>query len=102
MPLFIKTEKFTLKTSKLSPEKRKIYIKEHISWVKKLNNLGLKITSGYLVDQNQNPGGGGLLIFEADCFKEAEYLVKQDPMIMADLVHWELQEWKAIFGELLI
>ena len=37
---------------------------------------GRKISSGYLVDKNKIPGGGGVLIFEADSYEEAMKLIQ--------------------------
>ena len=37
--------------------------------------------SGFLVDAHRRPGGGGLLIFEAESFTEALLWVQNDPMI---------------------
>ena len=45
-------------------------------------------------------GGGGVLILEAKSFKEAQYIVEQDPMIINRLVNWELHEWIPVSGEL--
>ena len=99
MPLFIKTENFTSETLSLSQEKRKPYIKAHCNWIKKLRNNGLKVSSGYLVDSNKKPGGGGLLFLEADSLSKAEQIIKGDPLIVANLVQWKIQEWIPIDSE---
>ncbi len=101
MPWFIKTEKFTLKTSKLSNEKRQRYLQAHCNWVMNLKQSGMKIASGYLVDNNRLPGGGGLLIIEAYSFEAAKSLIIKDPMIVANLVIWNLQEWIPVCGDIL-
>ena len=93
MAWYIKTEAFTKKAKNISNEKRKLFLEEHLYWVKAINASGIKISSGYLVDKNQVPGGGGLLIFEATSYKEAQEIIKNDPMILNELVTWELQEW---------
>ena len=100
MRWFIKTELFTVEAMKFSLQKRQKYIKEHISWVKKLHSTGVKISSGYLVDKNGIPGGGGLLILQASSFQEAQSLIKTDPIIISGLVDWKIQEWIPVFGEL--
>ena len=92
MPFFIKTE--TIK----SPYLYKINIKrktiqEHILWVKSLLDQGIYIKSGFLVDKDQTPGAGGLLIIECDSFQDAEKIIKDDPMIKSNLVNWNLNEW---------
>ncbi len=93
MPWFIKTEKFTASTEQLTPIKRALYIDKHRLWVSKVRSLGIKIFSGYLVNENHRPGGGGLLIFEEISFQKAKDLVLEDPMIKAGIVEWELNEW---------
>ena len=102
MPIFIKTEKFKEKTLSLSIKKKKDYIKEHKEWVSNLKSNGVKISSGYLIDKSGLPGGGGLLVFEAKCFKDAKLLVEKDPMIINNLVAWELQQWEQVVGNLII
>jgi len=72
--------------------KRKI-IKEHIDWVKKLKKEGINIKSGFLVDELNRPGDGGLLILEMNNYKNALKIIKNDPMIKNDLVEWKLNEW---------
>ena len=78
------------------------FISEHVSWVKKLSLSGVKIASGYLVNKDQHPGGGGLLILEADGYEKAKKLILQDPMIKNELVDWNLQEWLPVYGELVV
>ena len=96
MPLFIKTEFFTELTYSLSSLERKIYIDAHKEWINDLVNSGIKVASGYLVDELQNPGGGGLLILEANNLNDAKEIINKDPIILAGLVDWKLQEWKQV------
>ena len=49
--------------------------------------------------QTRRPGGGGLLIFEAESYEEALAWVQNDPMIQAGLVDWKLQEWIPVSGD---
>ena len=93
MRIFIKTEQFTQETLSLPPEQRHHYLAAHQSWVNALRASGENLSSGYLIDQAQKPGGGGLLILQASSFEDAKRLVEQDPMIKNKLVHWQLQEW---------
>ncbi len=99
MPLFIKTEKFTQKTINMLDKERIIFLNEHTQWVHKLYRDGIKIFSGYLTNKNGKPGGGGLLIIEARDFKEAKYLILQDPMIKNNLVNWELNQLIPVSGD---
>ncbi len=101
MSLFIKTERFTKETTRLSNKERNQYLIQHKSWVNQLQRLGYNIASGYLVNNQQEPGGGGFLVFEANNFDEAKLLIIEDPMIKNNLVEWELQEWISVSGKLL-
>tara|TARA_B100000965_G_C19379000_1_gene663801 strand:+ start:174 stop:500 length:327 start_codon:yes stop_codon:yes gene_type:complete len=93
MPIFIKTEKFKDTTLKLSNNERKRFLLMHKEWVKNISQSGHYIHSGYLINENKIPGGGGLLIFEAQDYSTAKKIIEQDPMIKNKLVNWELQEW---------
>ena len=93
MPLFIKHEKFKNKTIKLTSDDLSEYISEHIKWVNNLKSLGIEVSSGYLVDSNENPGGGGLLFIKARSYVEAKKILLTDPMIKNDLVEWTLHQW---------
>ena len=101
MPWFIKTEKFTAQTLAFLPEQRQTYLAAHHEWIKALRSAGVKVSSGFLVDAEQRPGGGGLLVLQADSFEAAKRLVEQDPMIVEGLVKWDLQQWIPVCGELM-
>ena len=92
MPLFVKTE-IIKKEYLIKQDLRKKIINDHINWIKKLKNKGINIKSGFLVDEFQIPGAGGLLIIEMKTFKAALQIIKNDPMIINDLVDWKLTEW---------
>ena len=92
MALFVKTETFNKKTKQLTKEKRSEYISMHKKWVKDLSLSGIYIYSGYLIDKNGLPGGGGLLILESESFLKAQSIIITDPMILNKLVRWKLQE----------
>ena len=96
MPLFVKTEFFKEKTLSLPIFDRQAYLEDHKEWIKSLISSGIKVASGYLVDSSQKPGGGGLLIFEAKNLTEATTIIKNDPMIIAGLVNWKIQEWNQV------
>ena len=93
MPWFVKTEKFSKKALSLSTSERKKYIKKHKLWIKELKAAGENLYSGYLINENKEPGGGGLLILEAESYQKATQIVEQDPLIKSNLVNWELNEW---------
>ena len=92
MPFFVKTEIIKKEYLINIDLKRKI-INEHIDWVKKLKKDGINIKSGFLVDELNRPGDGGLLILEMNNYKNALRIIKNDPMITNDLVEWKLNEW---------
>tara|TARA_Y100001968_G_scaffold101595_1_gene91552 strand:- start:3220 stop:3528 length:309 start_codon:yes stop_codon:yes gene_type:complete len=101
MSWFIKSEQFTKETSKLSHKERQVFLEKHKIWVQKLNVSGKNVISGYLVNEKRFAGGGGLLILEADSYREAMTIVKDDPMITEGLVTWCLQEWIPVAGDLI-
>ena len=98
MPIFIKTEKFKDKTLKLSNSERKKFLLMHKEWVKNISNSGHYVHSGYLINEQKMPGGGGLLILEAKDYLTAKNIIENDPMIKNKLVIWDLQEWIPING----
>ena len=99
MAWFIKHETFTPQTAELSLDQRRPHLEAHRAWVEQQGAAGRRIRSGFLVDEQQRPGGGGLLIFEAASYTEALAWVQQDPMIQAALVTWTLQEWIPVSGD---
>ena len=92
MPIFIKTEIIKKEFISNINLKKKI-IDEHISWIHELNEAGVNIKSGFLVDEFKKPGAGGLLIIEAKTYKDAREIINSDPMIKNKIVEWELSEW---------
>ena len=92
MPFFVKTEIIKKEYLINNDLKRKIII-EHNNWIKKLKKEGINIKSGFLVDELNRPGDGGLLILEMNNYKNALKIIKNDPMIKNNLVEWKLNEW---------
>ena len=92
MPFFVKTEIIKKEYLINNDLKRKI-IHKHINWIKKLQKEGINIKSGFLVDEFNKPGDGGLLILEMNNYKNALNIIKNDPMIKNDLVECKLNEW---------
>ena len=92
MPFFVKTEiikKEFISNSKL----KKKFIDKHILWIKDLKKAGVNIKSGFLVNEINKPGAGGLLIMEVKTYKDALNIVLEDPMIKNKIVDWKLSEW---------
>ena len=93
MAWFVKTETFTAETTALTIEQRRPFLEAHRRWVVLEAAAGRRLRSGFLVDSDRRPGGGGLLIFEASSYADALAWVENDPMIRAGLVDWQVQEW---------
>ena len=95
MPWFIKRETFCRPFAEVSP-----HLQAHRAWVEQLRQQGVSLCSGYLVDDQDRPGGGGLLLLEAADYASAEALIRQDPMLISGSVDWSLHRWISAVGEL--
>ncbi|NDD45557.1 MAG: hypothetical protein EBZ24_09120 [Synechococcaceae bacterium WB9_4xB_025] len=98
MPLFIKHETFTPATAALSVAQRRLHLDAHRDWVEQQRTSGSILSSGFLVDGEGQPGGGGLLVLKAESYDQALALVQKDPMIARGLVDWTLQQWRPVAG----
>ncbi|WP_288262825.1 YciI family protein [uncultured Prochlorococcus sp.] len=92
MPIFIKTE-IIKKEFIFNNKLKKKLVDKHILWIKELKKAGVKVKSGFLVNEIKEPGAGGLLTIEVRTYKDALKIVKEDPMIKSKIVDWELNEW---------
>jgi uncharacterized protein YciI len=95
MPWFVKQETFLRPYAAMKP-----HLEAHRRWVEELRRSGVAIRSGYLVDAEGRPGGGGLLLLEAPDHASAEALVRRDPMVISGGVDWRLQRWVPVVGDL--
>ena len=95
MPWLAKTERFLRPYAELKP-----HLAAHRAWVEHLRAEGLRISSGYLVDGEAQPGGGGLLLLECVDYATAAALVAHDPMLLSGGVEWSLGEWRSAVGQL--
>ena len=95
VPWFVKHETFLRPYPEMKP-----HLQAHRLWVEQLRQEGVVISSGYLVDGQGQPGGGGLLLLEAASYAEAETLVRRDPMVISGGVDWQLQQWRPAVGEM--
>ncbi len=100
MPWFIKTETFTAVFRSLPGAERSALLQAHRDWVAAQRAAGVAIASGFLVDGQRQPGGGGLLVVQAGSYAEALALIQQDPLIAGGWVDWKLHEWIAAAGDL--
>ncbi|OEU22974.1 hypothetical protein FRACYDRAFT_178942 [Fragilariopsis cylindrus CCMP1102] len=96
---FCKTEKFIRPFPEVKP-----YLEEHKKWVDNLRQTqNICIVSGYRVDEQGKPGGGGLMFVAAKSYKDAYELVSNnDPLIVNKCVDWELNGWIGQVGDISI
>eukprot|EP00529_Nitzschia_sp_RCC80_P030454 CAMPEP_0113443130 /NCGR_PEP_ID=MMETSP0014_2-20120614/1975_1 /TAXON_ID=2857 /ORGANISM="Nitzschia sp." /LENGTH=295 /DNA_ID=CAMNT_0000334067 /DNA_START=283 /DNA_END=1167 /DNA_ORIENTATION=- /assembly_acc=CAM_ASM_000159 len=86
---YCKTEQF----KRPYPEVKQ-YLEEHKEWVQDLREKqDVCITSGYRVDKDGRPGGGGLMFVAATSYESAMEIVLHDPLVKNDCVDWELNGW---------
>ncbi len=97
MPWFIKQETFLRPYSAMKP-----HLAAHRAWVAELRAAGVVISSGYLVDGQGQPGGGGLLVLQAADHAAAERLIRSDPMVCSGGVAWRLERWVPVVGDLAV
>ena len=95
MPWFIKREAILVPAADLRDT-----ISAHRQWVQQLRQQGMRISSGYLVDGQGQPGGGGLLLLEAPDYQSAAALIASDPMLLSGKVSWQLHQWLSSNGDL--
>jgi uncharacterized protein YciI len=95
VPWFIKRETFREPHATMAP-----HLAAHRAWVVGLRQRGVRISSGYLVDGTGQPGGGGLLLLEAEDHATAQSLILQDPMVRSGGVDWSLHQWIGTVGDL--
>ena len=95
MPWFVKTERFLRPYAQMKP-----HLEAHRRWVEQQRAEGLVLSSGYLVDGEGQPGGGGLLLLQASDYREAEALIQQDPMLLSGGVEWTLQQWRLVVEDI--
>ena len=104
MHWFVKTETFR---ESLSFPEIKPHLEAHRAWVRSLrddrgNGRTRTIVSGYRVDANDRPGGGGLMIFAAEDYTAAEEFIRGDPLVANECVDWQLNKWIAETGDIII
>ena len=73
-------------------------VPDHLAWLTELQQRGHRPVSGYWADRRGGDGAGGMLVFWAADWSEADHLVRQDPLIVAGCVRWTLHEWVTVFG----
>jgi len=94
---FVKTETFKRPFPEVRP-----HLEAHKVWVNELRTRQenpLCITSGYRVDAEGKPGGGGLMFLAAKSYDEALEVVLSDPLVANDCVDWALNGWIGQVGD---
>ena len=100
---FVKTEQFCKPFPEVKP-----HLEAHREWVRSLRATDnttqqqTTIVSGYRVDENDRPGGGGLMIFAAKDYTSAKECVMNDPLVANGCVDWQLNKWIAETGDISI
>ena len=78
----------------------KPHLEAHKVWVNALRKNGTVITSGYRVDADGKPGGGGLMFFRAVSHAHAVALCECDPLVANGCVNWQVNGWIAEVGDI--
>ena len=94
MPWFIKTETFRVPHAEVRP-----HLEAHRAWVVQQRARGVRLSSGYLVDGEGRPGGGGLLLLQAEDYASAAALVRKDPIVARGCVDWQPQGRRPPVGD---
>jgi uncharacterized protein YciI len=64
------------------------YVPAHKAYVRELIDKGHQARSGYWKEK-----GGGMMLFVADSFAEAQAIVEKDPLVKNGCVKYHLHEW---------
>ena len=92
---FVKTEQFCKPYPQVKP-----HLEAHREWVRSMREENAICVSGYRVDKNDRPGGGGLMIFAARDYNAAEAFVKNDPLVQNECVDYQLNKWIPETGDI--
>ncbi|MGB8698532.1 MAG: YciI family protein [Thermosynechococcaceae cyanobacterium] len=83
MPWFVKIERGLVDKATFDR-----FVPAHKAYVQALNVQGRQASTGYWRDSR-----GGMLLFQAADWAEAQTIVEQDPLIANGCVTYELHEW---------
>jgi len=70
------------------PEKNKTYRPQHLEFLEKNTKEGKIFARGRFADNS-----GGMVIYKAESFEEAEAMAKADPLVTTGARSLELHEW---------
>lgn len=71
---------------------------EHIRWVIALEQQGRVFLCGPLTPLAGSTGPNSMLVLRAETLAEADALARQDPLVRAGIVTFELREWTIYEG----
>jgi uncharacterized protein YciI len=83
MPWYVKIERGLVDKATFDQ-----FIPAHKAYVQVLNTAGHRATTGYWKQSR-----GGMLLFQAADWAQAQQLVSQDPLISNGCVEYDLHEW---------
>ena len=96
MPWFVKLEEGIVAKQQFDA-----VLPAHLAWLEGLASTGHQPRSGYWADRKglNGDGAGGMLLFWAGDWAEAQLLINNDPLIRQGCVRWTLHEWSLVFGD---
>ncbi|MGB5134271.1 MAG: YciI family protein [Prochlorococcaceae cyanobacterium] len=97
MPWYVKLEEGIVPKDRFDA-----VVPAHLAWLAELEQEGHRPRSGYWADRKgcTGEGAGGMLLFWADDWAQADHLVRCDPLVQAGCVRWSLHEWRLVHGAL--
>lgn len=66
---------------------------EHLSYLIRLEEMGVLFASGPLSSSNGTMTGHGLTVVRVKSFKEAETIAKRDPFVRSKMRTFEVKKW---------
>ena len=94
MPWFVKLEEGVVDKPRFDA-----VVPAHRRWLASLEAAGHRPSSGYWGDRVGLEGAGGMMLFEAADWAEAEALVRGDPLIAEGCVRWSLHDWRLVHAD---
>jgi uncharacterized protein YciI len=91
----VRTEQFCQPFPVVKP-----HLEAHRQWVTAQREAGYPVTSGYRVDAEGRPGGGGLMLFRAASHEAAVAFVAEDPLVANRCVDYQVNRWIAEVGDI--
>lgn len=94
MPWFVKLEEGIV-----GKERFDAVIPAHLRWLGQLEAAGHQPSSGYWAERKglNGDGAGGMLLFKAEDWLQADDLVRSDPLVLQGCVRWSLHQWSLVF-----